>query len=686
MSSNYRQLAAIMFTDIVGYTALMGENEKKAFDFLHKNRQIQQPLIKQFNGKWIKELGDGVLASFNSATDAVLCAGAIQQACAQVLDLQLRIGIHQGEVVFENGDVFGDGVNIASRLQTLAPIGGILISEAVYTNIRNKPEIKAELLGEERLKNVALPVKVYLVKTEGEKETIVELTKISGPKVIDTNKKQVYAKRFLPLLLGLILLVAIGVYFFLKEQRKHEDAVTSEIIQTERSIAVLPFTNMSNDPQQDYFALGVVDEILNHLFKIGGLNVISRTSSTAYKDSNKSSKEIAQELGVGNLLEGSIQKSGDRIRIIVQLINGKTDKYLWTEIYDRDLKDVFATQSEIAQKVAAVLKVKIDTATNNRLIHIPTTNTSAYNLYLLSKEKYQKGDMKGWKEQLEAVTRLDSSFAPAYADLGLYWLSSDENVKQVLDSVPPLLKKAMQLDSNLSSAHSYMAYYHYWYKWDFRAAEREWKKFFQLNPSGFWWVDYVDFLVADGKFQEALQFALKEYNRDRRNVTNWVNLAFAHYYTNQSDKARAVLDSASLTFKEPIVYYAKARLFVHLGEFQQVIANLDKYFALLPDRREGARLQAWLAIAYFHTGRAAEAEKIIEHLKYQSRKSQAGSPAFHIALIYAQTGRRELAIQWLEKGLDNHEVEMHWLKADRLFDPLRSNKQFQAIVNKIKPA
>src|SRR5688572_10464495 len=160
-----RQLAAIMFTDIVGYTALMGEDEQKAFDLLRKNRQTQQPIIKQFNGIWIKEIGDGVLASFHTVTDAVLCASDIQQACGNIPDLKLRIGIHQGEVVFEDNDVFGDGVNIASRLQALAPVGGIWISDSVYNNIANKKDIKTKFVRAEILKNVREQIRIYEVIT-----------------------------------------------------------------------------------------------------------------------------------------------------------------------------------------------------------------------------------------------------------------------------------------------------------------------------------------------------------------------------------------------------------------------------------------------------------------------------------------------------------------------------------------
>src|SRR6266498_4334727 len=224
-----RQLAAIMFTDIVGYTALMGEDEQKAFELLRKNRQLQKPIIEKFNGTWIKEIGDGVLASFHTVTDAVLCATEIQKKCAAIDDLKLRIGIHLGDVVFENNDVFGDGVNIASRLQALAPIGGIWISESVYKNVANKKDIKTKFVREEILKNVKEAVRIYEV-----------ITGNTGT------------------------------------------AKTTP----EKSVAVLPFVNMSNDPEQEYFSDGMAEEILNSLSNLKDLKVARRTSSFQFKGKN----------------------------------------------------------------------------------------------------------------------------------------------------------------------------------------------------------------------------------------------------------------------------------------------------------------------------------------------------------------------------------------------------------------
>ena len=293
-----RQLAAIMFTDIVGYTTLMGSDEQKAFELLNKNRQIQKPIIEEFQGRFIKELGDGTLAIFNTVSDAVYAAMKIREAGNISKDIKLRIGIHLGEVVFENEDVFGDGVNIASRIQQIATPGGIYISESVYNNVFNKQDIITRYVKQETLKNVREPMKIY---------EIIADSKSPGTTMKEQTKKSM-----------------------------------------RKSIAVLPFVNMSNDPDQEYFSDGMAEEILNSLVHIKDLRVAGRTSSYQFKGKNVDLREVGDKLGVSTVLEGSVRKQGNRVRITSQLINVDDGFHLWSERYDRDMDDIFAIQDEIA--------------------------------------------------------------------------------------------------------------------------------------------------------------------------------------------------------------------------------------------------------------------------------------------------------------------------------------------------
>jgi TolB-like protein/class 3 adenylate cyclase len=304
----FRQLAAIMFTDIVGYTALMGNDEQKAFEYLKKNRDLQKPIIERSGGRWIKELGDGVMASFNTVSDAVTAAIKIQQECKAMNDFQLRIGIHQGEVVFEAGDIFGDAVNIASRIQSSAEPGCIYVSETVRDNVFNKKDVHTKFIKEQTLKNVKEPVRIYEVITAEPFESTA-----------------------------------------LPEHEPYREFPGE-------SIAVLPFVNMSNDPEQEYFCDGIAEEIINALAQLNNLRVIARTSAFTFKNKNVDAREIGKILNVKTLLEGSVRKAGKHLRITTKLVKVSDGSHLWSNRYDRELEDIFAIQEDIAGNVATSLR------------------------------------------------------------------------------------------------------------------------------------------------------------------------------------------------------------------------------------------------------------------------------------------------------------------------------------------
>jgi adenylate cyclase len=339
-----RRLVAIMFTDIVGYTALMGKDEDKAFKVLRKNREIQKTNIKKYNGKWLKEMGDGILASFHTASDAVRCAGEIQHA-AKNEGIQLRIGINEGEVVFEGSDVFGEGVNIASRLEELAEAGSIQISGAVYKDIRNKSGINAELVGEQSLKNIDDPVKIYKITCEP------TVSDIPSPNMRVSN------------------------------------------LPDKKSIIVLPFDNISPDPDQEYFSDGLTEEIITDLSHIHDLLVISRNSAMTFKGTKKRTKEIAREVNVRYVLEGSVRKAGNNLRIVAQLIDALTDTHLWAEKYSGTLDDVFEIQEKVSRSIADALRLKLTPQESKKIAENTINNIAAYECYLKARQ-----EMHGWME------------------------------------------------------------------------------------------------------------------------------------------------------------------------------------------------------------------------------------------------------------------------------------------------
>ncbi len=448
MPSQTRQLAAIMFSDIVGYTSLMGTDEKKAFDLLHKNRLIQKPLIRQFRGKFLKEMGDGILASFETVSDAVFCAGAIQKEVEQEEALNLKIGIHVGEVIFEENDVFGDGVNIASRIVAITPSGEIWGSGSVKQNVQNKAGIDTNFVKEENLKNVKDPVKLYRITVN---QNIVTSFKPEQDASISQSRKSIVY-----VLIGLLLILIsyFIVNWFLKNESRDVEII-------DKSIAVLPFKNMSDDPQQAYFASGVTEEILTRLAKIRDLRVISRTSSMIYKDTEKTIPEIAEELNVTFILEGSVQKYENKIRITAQLIHAGNDNHLWAESYDRDFADVFAIQSEVSQSIARELKATVSPEVAKDLNARPTDNMEAYKLYLRGVQVIPdrtEAKLRQAMDLFNQAIQLDSTFAEAWAELAnvTYLMFGWDYVNNTayLDQAVELSNKAISLKKNMARPYS----------------------------------------------------------------------------------------------------------------------------------------------------------------------------------------------------------------------------------------
>jgi adenylate cyclase len=327
-----------MFTDMVGYSALTQKNEALALELLDEHRKIVRPFFPKHDGREIETAGDSFFVEFQSAVEATNCAIEIQTALFErnktqptLRQISLRIGLHIGDVVYVDNHVHGDGVNIAARLEPLASPGGICISEDVARQIRNKVPYPVVQLGAEKLKNISMPMDIYCI-------ALPWLSKTSR-----TNKPFRLKKVILLGLGSAALLFIIGWFLFVKKYN-YEELTPSDF-----RLAVLPLTNISRNPQDEYFADGMTEELISTLSKIGGLNVIARTSVMKYKATNKNISQISRELMVGTILEGSVRKMENKARITITLIDALKQKHIWTKDYDRELRDIFMIQSEIAQ-------------------------------------------------------------------------------------------------------------------------------------------------------------------------------------------------------------------------------------------------------------------------------------------------------------------------------------------------
>jgi TolB-like protein/class 3 adenylate cyclase/Tfp pilus assembly protein PilF len=638
-----RQLAAIMFTDIVGYTALMGDDEQRAFEILNKSRSLQKPLIEQYGGKWIKELGDGVLATFSTVTDAVNCACSIIKGCESINNLKLRIGIHQAEVVFENNDVFGDGVNIAARLQSIAPVGGIYISETVRSNVANKKEINTLFIKEEILKHVKEPVRIYEVV-------------IGGRETSQRSIKTGY-----------------------KETKKGI---------AEKSIAVLPFINMSNDPEQEYFSDGMAEEILNSLSHLKDLKVAGRTSSFQFKGKNVDLLEIGRKLGVGTVLEGSVRKQGNKLRITAQLINVEDGFHMWSGKYDRNMDDIFAIQDEIALAITENLKIILLEKEKAIIIKNHTENTEAYEFYLKGRFYLNKRFLFQSLEQFKKAVELDPYFAKAHAGLadafvilGFYnYLPAKEVMVKARDAA----NEAIRLDNSLCEPYCSLGMYYASYEWNWEEAKNNFRRSIQLNPryvqSRVWfghyylcWIEgkfeeaerelniaielepynamshinkYAVLLTA-GKLQDAFITAKQGYEMDPDSVIGNRIMGLAHLYNKQYAEATGYLEFAS---------------------------KLSNYAAFN---------QVDLINLYTSIGSLEKAETVMGDLKMKLKDGKYVSSCI-ISYAYGFLGNINEAINWLEKAYKEHDAYLCIIKYYPFVPPkLRHDSRFNSFISKM---
>ncbi len=390
-NTEQRKLAAIMFTDMVGYSALSQRDDKLALELLEEHRQLLREIFPRFNGTEIKTIGDAFLIEFNSAVEAAQCAIEMQRTLAKRNHdvsadrrIELKIGIHIGDVVHRGGDVYGDGVNIASRIEPLAGAGGICVSMDVERQIRNALEARFEKLAPTELKNISVAMDLFRIVLPWEQRAKAGRVEASGRGPSFPASRVAWV--------GAIALAVVAAGWWLAHQsgKAPEQVASSPPLSTSRatpstapaadqkSIAVLPFVDLSQAKDQEYFCDGISEEILDGLAKVEGLRVVARTSSFAFKGKNADVGEIAQKLNVGNVLEGSLRREGNRVRVAVQLVNARDGFHLWSDTFERELQGVFAVQDEITRSIVEALKVKLSVASLPR----PQPDTQAYDLYL----------------------------------------------------------------------------------------------------------------------------------------------------------------------------------------------------------------------------------------------------------------------------------------------------------------
>ena len=585
-----RKLTAILSADVKGYSRLMGEDEKGTVRTLNEYKEVMTGLIQHHHGRVVDATGDNLMAEFASVVDAVESSVEIQKELktrnAELPEnrrMEFRIGINLGDVIEEEGRIYGDGINIAARIESLSEAGGICISGTAYDQVENKLSLGYQYLGEQAVKNIAKPVRVYQVLMEPE-----DAGKMIGEKKAKPKQWQMAT---MGLVIGVIVVVAVIVIwkFYIPSAPKPEVTRKENIVvsQPEKaptglppsaeptpkekvtppspekvsktitpsppvvkadpkkmalplpdkpSIAVLPFVNMSDDPKQEYFSDGITENIITGLSKIPRLFVIARNSTFVYKGKGVKVQQVAEDLGVRYVLEGSVQRSGNRVRITAQLIDALTSNHLWAERYDRDLKDIFAVQDEITMRILGAMQVKL-TEGEQALRVRPPRNLEAFLKVLQASEYLQRFNIEGnimGKRLAEETIALDPEFATAYYALAAahmmdVWLGSSKSPKESLDKAVELTQKAISLDPKDSRHYAQLGYL-YTMKRDYDKAIAEGEKAVALDPGGAdahaWLGQSLNF--AD-KPKEAIPLFEKAIRLNPIGPT-WYFLNFGHSY------------------------------------------------------------------------------------------------------------------------------------------------------------
>ncbi len=619
MSKEIRMLAAIMFTDMVGYTALMQQDEKKAKMLRDKHRNVLQNLISEHHGQILQYYGDGTLAIFGSAIEAALCGAEIQQQLQKEPKVPLRIGIHSGDVVYDDEGVYGDGVNIASRIENIAVSGSVLISDKINDELKNQTEVSTKSLGTYELKNVKSPVSIYAVNSHG---------------IIVPTAQQISGK-------------------------------TST---TDHSVAVLPFVNMSTDTENEYFSDGMTEEILNALAKVEGLMVTSRTSSFAFKGKNADIREIGKQLGVKTVLEGSVRKAGKRVRVTAQLINTENGYHTWSETYDRNLEDVFLVQDEIASSIT-------DNLTKSLTIHkpvkqsikAPTENIDAYNQYLKGmfywnkwSPNYVQKAMKIYEQAIE----LEPEFALPYTGL-----SACNIFLGAVGILPPKIAysngekyalKALGIDNNIPEAHISLAMVSYFGKWDWEESEKCFIKALEINPNSAMAHQYYSMLLSTlGYNKKALKEAEEAYQHDPLNAPISAMLAFNYYNVNmlkQSLEQYEITADLDPEFHE--AWSGKGWLYYKMGEMDKAIETYSKVVKIPGFRHKSLSGLGYLYAKNNETDKAKNCLKELEEMDSEDLPMDVEK-----AIIYAGFENFDKTFELLNSACDKRLGGLNFIKS-----------------------
>ena len=638
-----RQLSAIMFADIAGYTALMQEDEKLALQLRRKFQHKLEEEVSEHNGRILDFRGDGALCTFSSTTEAVRAALAVQLDMQTNPIVPLRIGMHTGDVLVEGNNIYGDGVNIASRMESFAMPGSIYISGKAYDDIKNQKDIRAVSLGRYQLKNVKEEVEIFAVSNP-------------GIRIPDQNHPDGKGKKV--------------------EENKSID----------KSIMVLPFVNLGNGSEQDYFSDGLTEELITKLSKLTEIRVSSRTTSMLYKNTKKDIKTISRENGVNYILEGSVRKYENNLRITAQFIDANNDAHLWADTYRGTIDDIFDIQEQVSEKIANALRIQITNEEQAMLRKRYTENTEAYQLYLRGRHLWKKRNEEGLKSALanfEKALECDPLYALAWSGVAdTYSLMGEyTNISRrvLFPKQMAAVYRALQIDNRLGEAHISLAISLMLNEWDWENSKKEFLTGLELSPdyaTGHHW--YAEWLLFMGKMEEAFREISLAVTLDPLSPGILKDKGIFYYYTKQYEQAvNAGLLTIELDPGFSTAYRLLSLAYQGMQMYEESIKQNEKWGELTGNV---IKTQVSLAQIYAAAGRRAEGMEIVDAIE---NKQLGGNDYRGMAMVYAALGDIDNAFTWLEKSYERNEESLCSLKIDPKLSSLRTDPRFNEMLRKI---
>jgi len=639
-NNNIRLLVAVMFADIVGYSKMMQDDEQNAKNIRDRQRTVIKDLLLEYHGEVMQYYGDGTLIMFGSALDAVNCARDIQIELKNEPVVPLRIGIHMGDVIYDDEGIYGDAVNIAARVQSLGVAGSVMLSEKVMDEIKNQPGIRLESFGKHELKNIYLPIGIYAIADKG----LVVPSQSHVQHLTGTNPK---------------------------------------------SIAVLPFNNFSPEPDNEYFSDGITEEIINALTRIKDLKVASRTSVFTYKKEIKDIREIGKELNVHTVLEGSVRKAGNTIRVTAQLINANDGYHIWSDNFDGELKDIFKVQDEIAQKIVDKLKDSFSDQEQKKIYESSTDSVEAYNYYL-------QGLFYWNKRTPEAVYKAIDYFDRAIGECETYinalaflancytYLGTTGHMpgKRAFMIAEKYALRAIDLNNTRADSYIALGYVNLLFKWDFDSAEANFRKAITMES------DNSDARQAlslcyriIGEYDKMLNQAEMAVKIDPLSLpalleSGWANLVSGNFYK----ALNAFNEALELDPLFRAAYEGKAAVYMSQKKYEKALQMIKKFKKLNDSTYGGA---SHLAYIYAEMNDKSLAEKYISRMKEHEKEEPYRNMSLDFAMVYSALGDKDRAFEYLQKAVDVKLGAILLIQTLPFIQKLKDDTRYENIVDQI---